>query len=79
MYKARDSQAGDCIECCKLVEHSLWVPDGVMSFQDIRVCISVTQFPKLVMIPGCDVSLSEDDADRGTDDELPNLNLIHLI
>ena len=65
MYKARDSQAGDCIECCKLVEHSFGVPDGVRSFQDSRVCISVALLPKLVMLPGRDASLSEDDADRG--------------
>jgi hypothetical protein len=55
VYKARDSQAGDCIEsfeCCKLVEHSFGVPDRVWSFQDSRVCISVALLPKLVMLPG---------------------------
>ena len=45
--------------------HSFGVPDGVRSFQDSRVCISVALLPKLVMLPGRDPSLSEDDADRG--------------
>ena len=35
------------------------------SFQNSRVCISVTLLPKLVMLPGLDASLSEDDAARG--------------
>jgi hypothetical protein len=30
-----------------------------------HVCISVALLPKLVMLPGRDPSLSEDDADRG--------------
>jgi hypothetical protein len=58
------SQAGDCMECCKLVDHSFGVPDCGRSFQDSRVCISVALLPKLVMLPGRDASLSEDDADR---------------
>ncbi len=37
----------------------------MVSFQDSRVCISVALLPKLVMLPGRDASLSEDDADRG--------------
>jgi hypothetical protein len=65
VYNTRDSQAGDCIECCKLVEHSFGLPDGVRSFQDSRVCISVALLPKLVILPGRDASLSEDDADHG--------------
>jgi hypothetical protein len=36
----------------------------MVSFQDSRVCISVALLPKLVMLPGRDASLSEDDADR---------------
>jgi len=62
VYKARDSQAGDCIERCKLVQHSFGC--RMVSFQDSRVCISVALLPKLVMLPGRDASLSEDDADR---------------
>ena len=55
MYKARDSQAGDCIECCKLVEHSFGVPDGVWSFQDSRELVSLVSLSllvKVVMPPG---------------------------
>jgi hypothetical protein len=60
-----DSQVGDYIEWCKLVEYSFGVSDGVRSFQDTRVCISVRLVPNLVMLPGRDVSLSEDDTDHG--------------
>ena len=35
------------------------------SFRDSRACISVALLPKLVMLPGRDASLSEDDSDRG--------------
>jgi len=65
VHNALDSQAGGCIECCKFVNHSFGGPDGVRPFQDSRVCISVALLPKLVMLPGHDESLSEDDADRG--------------
>jgi hypothetical protein len=41
------------------------VAGWVRSFQDSRVCISVALLPKLVILPGRDPSLSEDDADRG--------------
>ena len=44
--------------------HSFGVSDGVRSFQDSRVCISVEFLPKLVMLHGRDASFSED-ADRG--------------
>jgi len=63
--RSRDSQTGDYIEWCKLVEYSFGVSDGVRSFPDTRVCISVRLVPNLVMLPGRDVSLSEDDTDHG--------------
>ena len=47
------------------MDHFFGVRDGVWSFQDSRVCISVAMSPKLVMLPGRDTSLWEDDTDRG--------------
>jgi len=39
-----DSQAGDCIECCKVVEHSFGVPDGLRSFH-LKTAFSFWSFP----------------------------------
>jgi hypothetical protein len=49
-------QASNSIECCKLVEHSFEVPDGVRIFQDSDVRISVALLPKLMMLPRRDAS-----------------------
>ncbi len=38
---------------CRMVcSHSFGVPDGVWSFQDSRVCVSVAILLKVVMLPG---------------------------
>ena len=42
MHKARHSQAGDCIECCKLVEHSFGVQDGMRAFQLEAISLSLS-------------------------------------